>query len=189
MLDFLPWHGRQAVTEGLQGRGFAAGVVLTRVLCFGQAYNPPVGSADSPLCTRGPFGARAQNRRILKEEIAVERKHNPGLVPFAKSLRKDMTKQERRLWFEFLRDYPVRFLRQKVLGKYIVDFYCAKAKLVVELDGSQHFESDGLSSDRERDRFLHEYGLTVLRFPNNAVNENFEGVCEAIDAAVKERTG
>ena len=119
----------------------------------------------------------------------MERKYNPELVPFAKSLRKDMTKQERRLWFEFLRDYPVRFLRQKVLGKYIVDFYCAKARLVVELDGSQHFEADGLASDHERDRFLSDYGLTVLRFPNNAVNENFEGVCEAIDAAVKARTG
>ena len=124
-----------------------------------------------------------------KEEITVERKHNPELVPFAKSLRKDMTKQERRLWFGFLRDYPVRFLRQKVLGRYIVDFYCAKARLVVELDGSQHFEADGLASDHERDRFLSDYGLTVLRFPNNAVNENFEGVCEAIDAAVKARTG
>ena len=100
-----------------------------------------------------------------------------------------MTKQERRLWFDFLRDYPVHFYRQRVVGQYIVDFYCAKAKLVVELDGSQHFEDTGLEADKVRDEFLRNQGLAVLRFPNNAVNENFEGVCETIDMAVKERTG
>ena len=116
-------------------------------------------------------------------------KHNPELTSNAKALRKDMTKEENRLWYQFLRGYPVRFYRQKVLGRYIVDFYCAKAKLVVELDGSQHFENDGLARDAVRERFLHDYGLTVLRFPNNDVNKRFRAVCEAIDLAVKERTG
>ena len=74
----------------------------------------------------------------------MERKHNPKLVPSAKNLRKNMTNEERHLWYEFLRDYPLRFSRQKILGKYIVDFYCAKAKLVIEVDGSQHFETKGL---------------------------------------------
>ena len=74
----------------------------------------------------------------------MERKRNPKLVPSAKNLRKNMTNEERHLWYEFLRDYPLRFSRQKILGKYIVDFYCAKAKLVIEVDGSQHFETKGL---------------------------------------------
>ena len=114
-------------------------------------------------------------------------KHNPELTSNAKALRKAMTKEENRLWYQFLRGYPVRFYRQKVLGRYIVDFYCAKARLVVELDGSQHFEADGLARDAARDRFLRDYGLTVLHFPNNDVNERFRAVCEAIDLAVKER--
>ena len=70
--------------------------------------------------------------------------HNKNLVPNAKQLRKEMTKEERHLWYDFLRDYPVKFLRQKIFGSYIVDFYCSKAKLVLELDGSQHFEDENI---------------------------------------------
>ena len=113
------------------------------------------------------------------------RKHNAKLTATAAALRKNMTKEERRLWYEFLCRYPVRFYRQKVLGTYIVDFYCAKAKLVVELDGSQHFVPEGLTYDAERTEFLSGYGLTVLRIPNNEVERNFSGVCEWIDAYVK----
>ena len=114
-------------------------------------------------------------------------KHNKQLVPLAKSLRKEMTKEERRLWYEFLREYPVRFMRQKVLGKYIADFYCASAKLVVELDGSQHYYEENAEKEAERTVFLEAYGLHVERIPNNAVDENFRGVCEHIDNLVKER--
>ncbi len=113
-------------------------------------------------------------------------KHNPTLVPLAKTLRKEMTKEERRLWYDFLRTYPIKFLRQKVIGKYIADFYCAKAKLVIELDGSQHFEPGNAEKDHERTAFLEQYGLTVLRIPNNEVNRNFEAVCEYIDRIVKQ---
>ena len=95
-----------------------------------------------------------------------------------------MTKEERKLWFEYLRTYPIRFSRQKVLGKYIVDFYCAKAKLVIEVDGSQHFQDNGPEKDAVRTTFLEAYGLTVIRIPNNEVWNNFRGVCEYIDAAV-----
>lgn len=98
-----------------------------------------------------------------------------------------MTKEERHLWYDFLRDYPHRFLRQKVLGRYIVDFYCADAKLVVELDGSQHFEDENIAKDEERTKFLQQYGAHVLRIANCDVNRNFRGVCEYIDAAVKRR--
>ena len=113
-------------------------------------------------------------------------KHNPQLVPLAKQLRREMTKEERHLWYDFLRGHPARFSRQKVLGKYIADFYSAQAKLVIELDGSQHYEDGGAEKDAERTAFLEGYGLRVIRIPNNAVNQNFRGVCEYIDDAVKQ---
>jgi len=113
-------------------------------------------------------------------------KHNKQLVPLAKQLRKEMTREERHLWYDFLRDYPVRFLRQKILGKYIADFYCAKARLVVELDGSQHYDENHMGNDEQRTAFLADYGLQVLRIPNNEINRNFENVCEYIDLAVKQ---
>ena len=98
-----------------------------------------------------------------------------------------MTKEERHLWYDFLKDYPVRFYRQKVLGKYIVDFYCSQAKIVVELDGSQHYDPEEQKKDAVRTAFLTDYDLKVLRIPNNEVTSNFNGVCEYIDLAVKER--
>ena len=106
--------------------------------------------------------------------------HNPNLRPFAQKLRRDMTREERHLWYDFLRQLPVTFNRQKVIGPYIVDFYCASAKLVVELDGSQHFEAAGAAADAERDAFLAARGLHVLRYSNADVNRNFKGVCEDI---------
>ena len=116
----------------------------------------------------------------------MQSKHNKQLVPFAKQLRREMTKEERHLWYDFLRTYPVRFSRQKVLGKYIADFYNAEAKLVIELDGSQHYEDGNMEKDTERTTFLEGYGLTVIRIPNNEVSRNFQGVCEYIDTAVKQ---
>lgn len=116
----------------------------------------------------------------------MERKHNKSLKPFAKSLRNNMTKEERHLWYDFLKDYPVRFSRQKILGKYIVDFYSFESKIVIELDGSQHFEDVNSEHDKERDSYLSEYGLTVIRIPNNEVNDNFQVVCQYIDNEVKQ---
>ena len=116
----------------------------------------------------------------------MDYKHNKALVPNAKNLRKNLTKEERRLWYDYLRTYPVKFLRQKIIGKYIVDFYCAKAKLIVELDGSQHYEEKGMEYDAERTAFLEQYGIRILRIPNNEVNKNLSGVCEYIDFAVKQ---
>jgi len=116
----------------------------------------------------------------------MQSKHNKQLVPLARQLRKEMTKEERHIWYDFLRTYPVRFSRQKVLGEYIADFYSAEAKLVIELDGSQHYEDINAEKDTERTAFLESYGLTVIRIPNNEGNHNFRGVCEYIDAAVKQ---
>ena len=116
----------------------------------------------------------------------MQPKHNKQLVPLPRHLRKEMTKEERQLWYDFLRSYPIRFSRQKILGKYIADFYSAEAKLVIELDGSQHFEADSLEKDAERTAFLENYGLKIIRIPNNEISQNFRGVCEHIDAIVKQ---
>jgi len=116
----------------------------------------------------------------------MQSKHNKLLVPLAKQLRKEMTKEERHLWYDFLRSYPVRFSRQKVLGKYIADFYSAEAKLVIELDGSQHYEVNEIKKDVARTAFIESYGLKVIRILNSEVNNNFRGVCEHIDIAVKQ---
>ncbi len=116
----------------------------------------------------------------------MQSKYNKQLIPLAKQLRKNMTKEERRLWYDFLRSYPVRFSRQKVLGKYIADFYSAEAKLVIELDGSQHYEDGNAEKDAERSAFLEGYNLSVIRIPNNEVSRNFHGVCEHIDLMVKQ---
>ena len=118
----------------------------------------------------------------------MQPKHNKEVTPLAKQLRREMTKEERHLWYDFLRTYPIRFSRQKVLGRYIVDFYSAKAKLVIELDGSQHYETDRVEKDAERTAFLNGYGLQVIRIPNHEVNENFEGVCAYIDAVVRRQS-
>ena len=103
--------------------------------------------------------------------------NNPNLRGNAQKLRREMTKEERRLWYDFLKALPVTVNRQKVVGYYIVDFYCASAKLAIELDGSQHYETEGAASDRERDRALNKLGITVVRYSNDDVNRNFDAVC------------
>jgi very-short-patch-repair endonuclease len=105
----------------------------------------------------------------------------------SQKLRRDMMKEERHLWYDFLKTYPVQFKRQSPIGTYIVDFYCFKAKLVVELDGSQHCEPAEIEHDKRRTAFLEEKGLYVLRFSNLDVMRNFVGVCEDIDRAVRDR--
>jgi len=109
------------------------------------------------------------------------------LKPLSTVMRNNTTKEENRLWYDFLRTYPVRFNRQRIIGKYIVDFYCSKARLVIELDGSQHYEEKGVESDALRTRFMESLGLMVLRFTNLDIKRNFEGVCITIDEVVKKR--
>ena len=111
------------------------------------------------------------------------------LIPFAKKLRKNMTPQEKHLWYDFLRMYPIRFQRQKAIKSFIADFYCHEAKLIIEIDGSQHYTDQGEAYDRERTAILKEFNLEVIRFSNYDVNTNFEGVCLRIDKTVSERTG
>ena len=110
------------------------------------------------------------------------------LIPRAKELRKNATRQENHLWYDFLRTYPVRFQRQKTIGGFIVDFYCHYAKLVIELDGSQHYTDDGKAYDAERTSILEKYGLSIMRFSNNDIDNKFQAVCNMIDQKIKEVT-
>ena len=105
----------------------------------------------------------------------------------SQKLRKEMTKEERHLWYDYLKTYPVQFKRQVPFENYIVDFYCYKAKLVIELDGSQHCEHEKVKYDSKRTAFLEKKGLYVLRFSNLDVMRNFIGVCEIIDRSVRNR--
>ena len=98
-----------------------------------------------------------------------------------------MTKEERHLWYDFLKTYPIPVHRQYSFGEYIVDFYCHKAKLVIELDGSQHWEPEKQEYDRKRTAYLEKEGLCVMRISNRDVNEGFRAVCEAIDDAIRRR--
>jgi len=122
-----------------------------------------------------------QNSPIeLEEGNKMNRMRNSDLTQNAKKLRKSMTKEERHLWFDFLKNLSVTVNRQKVIGDYIVDFYIAQAKLAIELDGSQHYDEKGMPTDVTRDSFLIGQGLTVLRFSNLDIQRNFKGICENI---------
>ena len=105
----------------------------------------------------------------------------------ARRLRREMTPHERKLWYLFLRKYPVKIYKQRIIGRFIVDFYCAAAKLVIELDGSQHYDPEGLAYDSERSEFLENLGLIVLRFSNREIDREFPSVCEQIDLAIQDR--
>ena len=105
----------------------------------------------------------------------------------ARKLRKNMTRQEKHLWYDFLKSYEPKFYRQRVIDNYIVDFYCSSAKLVIELDGSQHYTKDGLEYDGIRTNILERYDLEVVRFSNTDIDRNFDAVREAIDEKVKKR--
>ncbi len=114
-------------------------------------------------------------------------KNEESMLSYARALRREMTPHERKLWYLFLQKYPVKFYKQKIIEQYIVDFYCAPAKLVIEIDGTQHYEEDGKVRDRIRDEKLNSLGLTVLRFSNREIDRSFQAVCEMIDRRVKER--
>lgn len=113
--------------------------------------------------------------------------YDGGLIARARKLRKEQTQWERKLWYDFLRNLPVRFQRQKAIGTYIVDFYCHKAALVIELDGGQHSEPEQQDYDPRRTDYLESLGLEVLRFSNLDISQNFDGVCQVIVCCLKKR--
>ena len=112
---------------------------------------------------------------------------NNRLLDRAKELRREMTPQERKLWYKFLRDYPCKIYKQRIIDSFIVDFYCASAKLVIEVDGSQHYTNQGMAHDRERSAMLQKYQLHVLRFTNVEIDYHFEAVCEKIHEMIQKQ--
>ena len=110
----------------------------------------------------------------------MNQNYNKKLIGNARTLRNNMTKEERHLWYDFLKSLPTTVNRQKTIEKYIVDFYIASAKIVIELDGSQHYESSSQQKDIERDRYLAEKGIKVLRYSNFDIWDNFDSVCQDI---------
>ena len=113
------------------------------------------------------------------------KEYNKSNIPLAKTLRKNMTPWERKLWYDFLRNFPIRFQRQKSIGNYIVDFYCAKAKLVIELDGGGHYTAEQHQKDKIRTKELENMNLKIIRICNLDIDRNFYGVCQHIDLEVK----
>ena len=112
-------------------------------------------------------------------------KHNKSLTAIAQKLRKEMTKEEKQLWYRFLRNYPIQFKRQVTCGQYILDFYCPKIQLAIELDGSYHYYSDAAANDKTRTEYLNSLGICVMRFPNKDVWQDLDHICKQIDFAVK----
>ncbi len=114
-------------------------------------------------------------------------RHDRKMICNAQTLRKSMTKEERHLWYDFLKDYPFQFKRQYPIGRYILDFYCPKGRMAIELDGSQHCEPIGLEYDNRRTAFLEEQGVSVLRFSNLDVMWEFRAVYDTIDMEIRKR--
>ncbi len=113
--------------------------------------------------------------------------NSPEIRRNSQALRKSMTKEERHLWYDFLKTYPIPIHRQYAFGNYIVDFYCHKAKLVIELDGSQHCTPEGIEYDQKRTDYLQSKGLYVVRVSNLDVMHQFRAVCDMLDAVIRER--
>ena len=116
----------------------------------------------------------------LTDIITMKKHYNKQLTENSKQLRKNMTKEERHLWYDFLKGLPATINRQKVIGNYIVDFYCDAIKTAIELDGSEHFNDHGIEYDKKRDEYLNSLGIRVLRYSNYDVNTRFKSVCEDI---------
>ena len=114
-------------------------------------------------------------------------KKNNELLNIARILRHNMTRQEQHLWYDFLRYYPQKIYKQRIIDNFIADFYCHSARLVIEIDGSQHYTNQGKAHDEARTEILERYGIYVLRFSNEDIDKNFDGVCRMIDKVINER--
>lgn len=113
--------------------------------------------------------------------MANKVEYDRNLKSLAKRLRRNATPEENKLWYQFLKDYPVRFRRQVAIAHYILDFYCPTKNLAIELDGSHHYTDEGLKYDRIRTERLADYDIIVVRFPNYMINKYFISVCQYID--------
>jgi len=138
------------------------------------------GMSHAPRIYEGGVQALAWTGGVIMKHVKKNEE-------YARQLRKNMTPWERKLWYCFLKDYTIRFQRQKCIDHYIVDFYCFQAKLVIELDGGGHYEPEAQKKDEIRTKFLENYGLKIIRFCNLDIDKNFYGVCTVIDREVKQR--
>ena len=152
----------------------------------GRAQRVPEGEKYPGIHLASPLGRGGRAQRGRRGQPMTIPKDNTQLEN-ARRLRREMTPHERKLWYLFLRKYPVKIYKQRIIGRFIVDFYCASAGLVIELDGSQHYEPQGLAYDAERSQFLMSLGLEILRFSNRDIDRNFRGVCTQIDLIIRKR--
>ncbi len=113
--------------------------------------------------------------------------NNPIMKTRSQALRKNATDEEKQLWYRYLKNYPIQWYRQRIIGNYIADFYCKKLKIVIELDGSQHYEETTMEYDRARTAYFQSQGIEVIRFTNTDIQKNLRGVCDYIDLKVAER--
>ena len=134
-----------------------------------------------------PYG-RAGTAQAVTERAKMNIPKDNKKLETARKLRREMTPHERKLWYLFLRNYPVKIYKQRIIDKFIVDFYCATAKLVIEIDGSQHYDPQGQAYDAERTAILESYGLRVIRYSNREIDREFSAVCQQIDLIIKERS-
>ena len=130
------------------------------------------------------MAAQADGEGKMKQTLSDK---NKQLLNIAKILRRNMTRHEKHLWYDFLQHYPLKIYKQRIIDNYIADFYCHSARVVIELDGSQHYTNQGKTQDEERTNILEKYGIYVLRFSNKDIDENFEGVCQMIDMVITKR--
>ena len=155
------------------------------------AQKPPLqGEVDAPPGADGRV--RRPARQVFFRDGTQRGKkmgypRNEKLLENARALRKTMTPQERHLWYDYLRTCPFRFVRQKIMGPYILDFYCHSARLAIEIDGSQHYEKEGRAADAKRAEFLNSIHIDVLRFSNAEVNTQFAAVCSKILTEAQKR--
>ena len=119
--------------------------------------------------------------------LTVKKTYNKKLTNKSRTLRREATKEENHLWYDFLRNHEYKFTRQRIIDNYILDFYCAKIKLAIEIDGSQHYDEIGAVKDEERTYTLNKLGISVLRFTNGEINNQFDEVCEYIDEFIKKK--
>ena len=162
-----------------------------------RKQRPPIDSLREPKqknaqpsnsLSSGRGGSQRLTERGQSAVTNMLIKKNKNLLNIAKILRRNMTPQEKHLWYDFLRHYPIKVYKQRIIDDFVVDFFCYQAKLVIELDGSQHYTQNGQNYDAERTNVLAKHGLLVLRFSNQDVEKDFEGVCDRIDMIIRERS-
>ena len=142
----------------------------------------------SPFGRAGTASAVTERAKNSQSGTTMNLPKDNSKLDMAKKLRREMTPHERKLWYLFLKNYPVKIYKQRIIDRFIVDFYCASAKLVIEIDGSQHYEDKGQISDQERTAILESYGLKVIRYSNREIDREFSAVCESIIEAINERS-